>query len=149
MRLSPSPQLRQRWCGISRLGRVAIATAATGAALFIAVSIAVLTLPAIGSVSSHALTYSLTREAEGDLLSTDLYRCEPRSGAVFRCEVGETEGGSGSATYRLQTRGRRCWNAIKTSPDSYEDFTPMAHRLAGCASLRDQVRLVERLLTLD
>ena len=138
--------MKQRWCGISRLGRFAIATAATGAALAIALPIAVLTLPAIGSVSSRALSYSLTREAGGDLWSTDLYGCERRPGAVFRCEVG-AQGGSGSATYRLHTRGRRCWDAVNTSPGSYEEGTPLASRLMGCAKLRDQVRLLERLLT--
>ena len=38
--------------------------------------IALFTLPAIGPVSPQALTYSLTREADGDLWSTEIYTCK-------------------------------------------------------------------------
>ncbi len=148
MSFSASPQLAERWREMSRVAHATLAITAAGTVLLVALSLALFTLPAIGSVSPQALTYSLTREAGGDLWSTDIYKCKRRSQSTYGCEVGETDGGSGVASFRLQARGRRCWRAVKTSPDSREDLTPMARRLRGCATWRDQVRFVERLLSL-
>ena len=131
---------------MSRLGRAAVTTAAASVVVLVFLLVALFTLPAVGPVSAEALTYSLTREAGGDLLSTDLYTCERRSEPTYRCQVGETNGASGAATYRLRTQGRRCWSAVRTSPSSNDALTPMPRRLAGCAKWRDQVRLVERAL---
>ena len=76
VRLSPSQKLKQRWHGTSRIGRAAILSAAAGIALVAALLIALFTLPAVGPVSPQALTYSLTREADGDLWSTEIYTCK-------------------------------------------------------------------------
>ena len=83
--------LRQRWHEMSRLAHGALAIAAAGIVVLVGVMLAFFTLPAIGWVSARALTYSLTREAEGDLSSTELYTCKRRSASTYRCEVGETD----------------------------------------------------------
>jgi hypothetical protein len=144
--MSPSPELKQRWREMSRVGRAAVTTAAASVVVPVVLLVALFTLPAVGSVSAEALTYSLTREAGGDMLSTDLYTCEPRSEPTYRCQVGETNGASGGFTYRLRTRGRRCWSAVRTPPSSDDALTSLPRRLTGCAKWRDQVRLVERAL---
>ena len=90
VRLSPSPELSQRWREMSRLGRAAVTTAVASVVVLVVLLVALFTLPAVGSVSAEALTYSLTREAGADPSLTDLYKCRRRSEPTYRCRVEAT-----------------------------------------------------------
>jgi hypothetical protein len=103
-------------------------------------AVAFLTLPAIGSVSRQALAYSVTRHAGGSLLAGG--RTCRRVPGGYRCLIPDSQG-SGAATYRVRLSGRRCWRAQKVSA---EQEGPLPRRLSACAGLRDQARLVDRLL---
>jgi hypothetical protein len=104
---------------------------------------AYLWLPAVGAVSPKALDYSVAREAGGTpLLGTE--PCRRRPGRAWRCSVYDTSG-SGRAAYRVEMTGSRCWQARKDEGSSGEE-QPLPRSVSGCVGIRDQLRIVERLL---
>jgi hypothetical protein len=105
--------------------------------------IAFLLLPAIGDVSGKSLGYSVTREAEGSV-AAGLDACDRNTGDVWRCEV-TGDYGSSTVRYRVTMRGSRCWEGVKLS--QFREAQPLESRPSGCVKLRDQVRVVDRLLS--
>lgn len=109
---------------------------------FVALGVSIYTtdsVPAVGTVSPEALQKSLAREV-GEQSQAERATCRPRANGSFRCGV-ETDPGSGPAVfYILRRRGGRCWRARARGR---REGLPL--RASGCALLRDQIRLSDRL----
>ena len=136
--------MRTRWREMSWPLRAVLGFTAAGIASLVLLAVSFLWLPAIGSPSSRALQYSLTRNAGGSLLlGGGLYDCRRRPSAVWICEVPDISN-SGTARYRVLMHGRRCWHARKVSPDKWEEGPPLERHVSGCVKWRDQVRLMDR-----
>ena len=81
--------MRERWRGMSRLGRAVLTFTAVGAGSLVLLVAAFLWLPAVGSPSGDALQYSLTRNAGGSLLLGGTYECEEQASGTQICKVQE------------------------------------------------------------
>jgi hypothetical protein len=103
--------------------------------VFALLCIVYLLLPAVGSPSNAALASSL----EWHVGLSPEGPCESLAETVHRCGVWDSEG-SGVVYYRVTVEGR-CWKAREVAP-----LDPEAKpRAAGCVTLHDQVRLLDRL----
>ena len=109
---------------------------------FIASAAAYLFLPALGPVSPDALNYSLAAETNGTGLWGLPGCARDRAREAWRCEVWD-ESVSGTHTYVVERRGRRCWHA-RLLHDAGEGVP--RRRASGCVALRHQLRFAERLL---
>jgi len=118
------------------VGIAALAVVATAAML------GYFTMPAVGTPSPRALSYSLSDRTGGALL-LDSLPCARRPDGTSICEIYDSQG-SGLIAYSVRLAGR-CWRARKVA-GAYETGRPMPRRPAGCVSLRDQLRLAERLI---
>jgi len=106
------------------------------------VALAYLWMPALGPVSSQALNYSLATKTGGTgMWGLPGCRRDPRRRA-WRCEVWD-ESVSGTYTYVVHRRGRRCWDARLLGNGG--EGTPR-ERVSGCVSFRHQLRPAERVL---
>ena len=99
-------------------------------------------LPAVGGVSAEALDQSVIEES-GGAVALDERTCRRARGRTWLCDIGITAGNSGSTTYRVTKRSRRCWRARRVGGES-DGHTP-PRSLVGCVGLRHQGRLQERL----
>ena len=136
--------MHKRFKEMSKLARGVLIVAAVGALGIAALPAAFFWLPAIGGPSNDALQYSVAREVGGGLL-VNIFECQDRSASVRICEVSDASG-SGSARYRVQMEGRRCWHALKITPNTYEESRPYLDRRAtGCVGFRDQIRFFDRI----
>ena len=109
---------------------------------FVAFGVSIYTtdsVPAFGTVSPEALHESLAA-ALGREGQSKRATCKPRANDSFLCGI-ETDPGSGPAVfYLLRRRGGRCWRARARGRRE-----GLARRASGCALLRDQIRLGDRL----
>jgi len=97
----------------------------------------------VGSVSPKALDYSVARESGGSLLFGTV-PCRKRSSREWHCLVSDSSG-SGEAAYRVEMTGSRCWKA-RTDKAFSGEGKPLPRSVSGCVGVRDQLRIVERLL---
>jgi hypothetical protein len=112
-------------------------------ALRVAVLLAILIaayifVPAIGTVSAQALHHSVSGVVGGS------YAAGPRSchaphGTTHRCDV-LAASGSYPTRYTVRLDGR-CWTARRSATD--HSLPARAH---GCVKLRDQLRLLDRVI---
>ena len=79
-----------------------------GGALLIGGVLAYQAVPSIGRVSGKALNRSVTEETGGSVASEG-ERCVRHRENDWSCEVGDTAGSGGPASYRVAGEGRRCW----------------------------------------
>jgi hypothetical protein len=129
---------------MSRLARGVLIFTAAGALAIAALPAAFFWLPAIGTPSNDALQYSLARTVGSDLV-VNIYDCRERSESVRVCEVSDASG-SGFARYRVRMDGRRCWRAVKTTSNRYEEGSDYLDlRAHGCVGFREQIRLFDRI----
>jgi hypothetical protein len=119
-------------------GAVAVPTAGV---VFVAV---VLFAPAVGPISPNALYWSVSLEVGGtQLFGSD--GCTKQHGRRWICQITDGQG-SGSAAYDVVLEGD-CWQARRTPGETSVEGS-MAIRASDCVGLRDQVRLLERALSL-
>lgn len=111
----------------------------TVVALAVAAYLAFAFVPAIGTPSIDAFHESLADETGGiaDGIVGN-YRCESLgSPRAWRCEVSDPSHSS-AAIYRMETRGRRCWEARRLSGPNWDSTEPPPRRARGCVVLGDQ-----------
>lgn len=89
-------------------------------------------------MSSKALNHSLSHEVGVPVFPG--FGCRPSGAGVKLCTVYDTQS-SGSATYAVQMRGRRCWFASKVS--GAEEGRPLPHFASGCVGLFDRLGLLD------
>jgi hypothetical protein len=111
------------------------------AALTVLAALAYFFAPAIGSWSTKDLGYSVSRGVGGDILEPGTCERTKRHRHEYHCRV--TVGGSGGATYDVTIKGR-CWDARVIPRFGVEGDLDRRHH--ACIKLRDQLRLVQRVL---
>jgi hypothetical protein len=100
---------------------------------------AFLYLPAIGSFSRRALSYSVTKAVDGSVIA-DVNPCRKQGKHRFRCIVsGATE--SQGAEYVVTVNGR-CWKARRIGAGDIGGKFP--RQKSGCVKWRDQLRVFDR-----
>jgi hypothetical protein len=116
--------------------------------LLVGAVLAFLYLPAIGSFSTRALSYSVTKEAGGSVIAGPASPCRRTEGRGnrngerrYRCSIGDS-GGSGGAMYTVRVEGR-CWKARRVRDFGFEG--ELKRRVEGCVRWRDQLRLFDRI----
>jgi hypothetical protein len=114
----------------------------TAVALLAAAVVLALRPGMVLGVGEPELTYSLVRHAESSVIFPEVNRCGPPRAGVRTCEIVDA-GGSGSATWRLRERDHGCWEARRVGGGTE---TPQPARASGCVTLRDYLRVGERLL---
>ena len=132
--------VRQWWREASRRDRKILRLIAAGWVAILLGGVAYLTLPAFGSVSQEALLWSVAEDSGSDGWSS-LF-CERRRGGYSECHIAIPTSDSETAVYRVRRVGRRCWRAVlRDGPGLGLELRPH-----GCVKLRDQVRLLSRVL---
>jgi hypothetical protein len=105
--------------------------------------VAFLYLPAVGHPSGSTLNYSLSREVG---TTEPAGACHRASSDTWLCKIWDSEE-SGTVTYTLVTRGRRCWTArqVRATAGGAEGES-LATEAAACVRARDQLRPLWRLI---
>ena len=107
------------------------------AALALVALLAYLYAPPVGAVSPETLQYSIEREAGGTHSGAS---CENATAGRWVCHVDDPDPRRGAVAYVLVRHGRRCWDASHQSTRP----TSLPVNVSGCAALKDQVRLFNR-----
>jgi hypothetical protein len=92
--------------------------------------------PDYGRVDGRSLDASLTRETGGgSALGPQISPCRRAGDRSWSCEVADTSGRGGAATYRLTMEDEHCWRAVKTRREG--DGEPLPQDATGCVSGED------------
>jgi hypothetical protein len=100
---------------------------------------AFLYLPAIGSFSRRALSYSVTKGADGSVIA-GVDPCRKEANHRFRCIVAGASESQG-AEYAVTVHGR-CWKARRIGRGDVGGKFP--RQKSGCVKWRDQLRVFDR-----
>jgi hypothetical protein len=94
-------------------------------------------VPDYGRVNRHTLDASLTRETGGgSALGPGVSPCRRAGAGAWSCDVADSSGSGGGATYRLTMRDEHCWRAIKTRREVEGQTLPI--HASGCVLGEDE-----------
>jgi len=94
-------------------------------------------VPDYGRVDRRTLDASLTRETGGgSALGPGVSPCRRAGGEAWSCDVADTSGSGGGATYRLRMKDEHCWRAVKTRRESEGASLPV--HASGCVTGADE-----------